>query len=80
MMKENVKRWYLSAYATDEMGNELRDVSFADVFDALNNYKSVYKLLGVDDSLIRERVFQKLADLMDVTYDYVYGQWLLCRE
>jgi hypothetical protein len=27
--------------------------------------------------LIRERVFTKLAEIMEVDYDYIYYQWLL---
>ena len=67
-------------YSDDELGYELNDVTFEDVFRTLDNYKSVYKLIGVYDSIVRERIFSMLAVIMDVEYDYIYDQWLACKE
>ncbi len=76
-METNIKEWYINAYPTDEMGSELNDnVTFNDLFVALDNYKDVYELLGAGDSLIRERIFEKLSKLMNVEYSYIYEQWL----
>jgi len=71
-----VKSWYTWKYPTDDYGHEISDVTFYDIFRALDNYKCVYATLDVDDSIIRERVFQALADIMKVDYDYIYEQWL----
>lgn len=38
--------------------------------------KDIYDMLNVSNSLIRERVFKKLSDLMGVDYDIVYYLWL----
>ena len=78
----NIKSWYMSQYPTDEVGKTLNDdVTFQDLFDCLDNYKDVYELLGGDaDSIIRERVFEKLAELTDYTYEDIYNQWLLADE
>lgn len=76
-MNVNIKKWYMENYPTDEMGYELNeDVDFDDLFMTLDNYGDVYELLGVYDSLIRERVFGKLSELMNVDYSYIYEQWL----
>lgn len=72
-----VKEWYLSAYPDDELGTQIKEsISFGDVFDGLNNNKNVYELIGVGDSIVRERVFGKLADIMDIDYQQIYDMWL----
>ena len=51
-------------------------ITFEDLFIVLDTYKDVYEALNVWDSVIRERVFGKLAEIMKVDYDYIYEQWL----
>ena len=82
MSKEltNIKEFYINTYSTDRVElEELNDnVTFKDLFNCLDNYKDIYKLLGSGiDSLVRERVFKELATIMGVNYDYIYNQWLL---
>ena len=72
-----IKDWYKEEYPTDKLGDDIKkDITFYDIFDALDNYQDIYETMGVDDSIIRERVFAKLAELMEVDYDYIYDQWL----
>ena len=72
-----VKEWYKEEYPDDDMGDDIDpEITFDDVFEALDSYQDIYDVLGVGDSIIRERVFTKLADLMGVDYDYVYDHWL----
>ena len=74
---EGIKKWYLRSYPKDEMGEELNDtVTFKDLWDALNGKNDVYEIIGVGDSLIRERLFEYLALLYNVDYDVVYKKWL----
>lgn len=78
--KNKVKEWYLKEYNTDELGKKINEeITFYDIFYALDRYKDIYEILGVEDSIVRERVFQKLADIMKVEYNYIYEQWLLCN-
>jgi hypothetical protein len=72
----NVKSWYTAKYPTDEEGKELNNITFYDVFFALDTHKNVYDVFGVWDSIIRERIFEELAKIMQVDYDYIYDQWL----
>lgn len=72
-----VKLWYCDTYADDECGAELNYFTFYDVFIALDTRKNVYNLFGVNDSIVRERVFEELAKIMQVDYDYIYSQWLM---
>lgn len=76
-LKLNVKEWYRGEYPTDDLVEEIKDtVTFEDIFEALDNYRDIYNEIGTTDSLVRERIFNKLATLMEVDYDYIYDQWL----
>lgn len=75
-MLMKIRDWYMNAYPTDDLGSELSNATFLDLFNALDAHKDVYEVLGEGDSLIRERCFEKLADLLGVSYDYVYDQWM----
>lgn len=70
--------WYQSAYPEDELGEEINpDVTFYDLFQALDRHQDIYKLLGDEiDSVIRERTFEELAKIMKCDYQYIYDQWL----
>ena len=73
----NIKKWYLENYPADDLGEELKNnITFYDLFDALDNYQDVYDFIGVGDSLIRERLFEKLSKIMKCDYDEIYYQWL----
>lgn len=74
----NIKDFYLNAYPTDELGVELIETAtFVGLLDVLhNNTKDVYDYIGVGDSIIRERVFERLAEILEMPYDYVYKLWL----
>lgn len=78
--KTSIKTAYQMLYTDDELGHQLNDVTFEDVFRTLDNYESVYKLIGVYNSLVRHRIFSMLAVIMDVEYAYIYEQWMLCKE
>lgn len=76
-----VKDWYKEFYPDDELGNEIRDnLTFYDLFRTMDRYMNVYTVLGVDDSIVRERVFDKLAEIIDVDYGYIYDQWLMSKS
>lgn len=71
-----VVAWYTEAFPTDELSSSIASgVTFRDLFEVLDNYLPIDHLLG-DDSMVRERVFEKLVEIMKVDYDYVYEQWL----
>ncbi len=77
----DIKNWYIKEYPTDELGQELKDnLSFYDLFEALDSYKDIYEFFGIDDSLVRERLFEKLSKIMKCDYDEIYSQWLLSKK
>lgn len=80
----NIREWYMRTYPDDELGKILdpKAVFFGTeytlgLFDILDARRDVYEYIGACDSVIRERVFTKLAEIMDVDYSYIYTQWLL---
>lgn len=76
--KTNIREWYTHAFTWDVLGLSINPAAtFEDLFTCLDTYGDVYELLDVGDSCVRERCFQALADIMDVSYECVYDQWLL---
>ena len=72
-----IKDWYTKEYPEDDLGCCLKPATtFYDLFTALDLHADVYSFTGVGDSVVRERLFNKLAEIMDVSYDYIYDQWL----
>lgn len=73
-----MKDWYAYAYSEDNFGERIDDKNtFQDLFDCLDSHGDVYECIGCGDSLIRERMFAKLAEIIGETYDYVYEQWMM---
>lgn len=76
-----IKDWYTKKYPDDELGQNLKDnINFYDLFNALDNYQDIYEFAGIDDSIIRERLFEKLSEIMKCEYDEVYEQWMLAKR
>lgn len=75
-MDNLIKNWYLSVY-DDDLGNEIDDsLTFTNLIFGMMLGTCVYDLLGVGDSLIRERVFAQIAQLLNVPYESIYSIWL----
>lgn len=75
--RQSIKSFYVNTYPTDELGQEINDeASFEGLNKVLDCNIDVYEYLGVGDSLVRERVFAKLAELMGVSYNVIYDKWL----
>jgi len=72
-----IKDFYLNTYPTDELGTEINEnAHFAGLLNVLYTNGDVYEYIGVDDSIVRERLFSELADSLEVSYDYIYNLWL----
>lgn len=72
----SIRDYYTETYPTDEMGPSLKDISFADFYGGLVMKQDIYDWMGVEDNLIRVRLFSKLADILEKDYDHVYDLWL----
>ena len=74
---QTIKEFYLSTYPADELGNEINaKATFDGLNNILNKYKNVYDYIGACDSLIRERIFEKLAEIKAVDYSEIYDKCL----
>ncbi len=74
----NIKNFYLENYPSDELGVEINPMAtFEGLFNTLDNYGDVYEYIGVGDSIIRERCFEKLSEIMECDYNVVYEKWLM---
>ena len=73
----NIKQFYIENYPTDELGIELKDdTNFTGLLNELFTNNDIYGYIGVGDSIIRERLFEKLSEILNCSYDYVYDLWL----
>jgi hypothetical protein len=73
----NIKEFYLNTYPTDELGEKLNEnTTFVGLLTTLYDGGEVYDYFGVGDSIIRERLFEELANQINKPYDYVYDLWM----
>lgn len=83
-MNTKICEWYKTANPKDTEVNEQglinKDVTFADIYNALKNKEDVYKILGINDSTVRQYIFSELADKLHCDYDSIYNMWLERNE
>jgi len=73
----NIKEYYMDNYPTDELGLELNEnATFVGLLNCLYEGNDVYEYIGEGDSLIRERLFEKLAIDTNKPYNYIWDLWL----
>ena len=78
-MNRKIREWYMKEYASDELGASIKpDITFGDLVQSMfeNGDASIYDAIGVGDSVVRERIFDEIADTLGVSYDAVYQVWL----
>lgn len=72
-----LKRWYVNKHGDDAICMQLNGrVTFDALWKAICNGEDVYKLIGVADSIVRERLFAELANRMELDYTDIYNKWL----
>ncbi|MEY4334486.1 MAG: hypothetical protein RLZZ196_3230 [Bacteroidota bacterium] len=73
----NIREFYVKNYPTDELGSELNgDATLRGLFICLIDGVDVYEYIGVGDSIVRERLFEKIAEEWNISYDSVYQLWI----
>lgn len=70
-----LKEFYLKNYPNDELGQSINDVEFIQLLHAVHTSDDVYDVIGVYDSVVRERLFSELANILNVDYDIIYYAW-----
>jgi GNAT superfamily N-acetyltransferase len=75
--RTKVKKWYTKNYPQDDLGQEINgSIDFWTIYVFLKQGIDIYSALGVSDSLVRERVFEKLSEILNVDYETIYQIWL----
>jgi hypothetical protein len=73
-MEEQVKVWYCKTYPTDDLGPEIQETLTFEQLDS--DVTNVYNKLGVTDSIVRERCFERIAKITNTSYQEVYDRWI----
>lgn len=79
---DNIKDYYTTTFPDDELGVKLDETAtFQELYHSVLKPKGdVYKYVGVSDSLVRERLFDRISEIYGIPYDDIYGHWLELEE
>ena len=73
----NIKKYYMKQFPEDSIGKEIKeDITFLGLRNILYGGYDVYEYIGGGDSVIRERLFEKLSEYIGQDYSFIYGLWL----
>ena len=78
-MGDNVRDWYMATFPTDDLGGDIYPhITFSNVALQLINHpgEDIYDYIGVGDSLVRERIFEQMSEILGCDYDVIYKAWL----
>jgi len=76
-MGDSLQDWYKKEYKTDDLGDKIPNISFAEALAMFFNEPEQFDdECTVNDSIVRERIFQKFSELCKVKYDDFYDFWL----
>ena len=80
--RTRVLDFYRSFYPNDEEGKNINpNPTFSNLLMGMKRGSNFYKIIGVGDSIIRERIFVALADLYaNNDYGEIYNLWMNGRN
>ncbi len=81
MKNLSLKQFYTQTFPTDEMGSVIHPLAtFKGLEKRINKGVNLYAYIFGNpheyDSLVRERLFEKLAQLLNVDYSAIYDKWV----
>lgn len=77
LKKSNAKECYMADYIQDTIYEHFNEnVTLFDIWDGLLKKENIYDIIGVSDSITRERFFQIIANKLGVCYHMIYSLWL----
>lgn len=73
--------YFKATNPSDPFGDDIdKEATFRDLFNAINDNTDVYEVIFGDenpgDSVVREELFNGLAEILNTNYDNVYYAWL----
>ena len=77
-LNSKIKAWFLKAHPEEEyFGKQLNaNATFQGLYETIKNKQNVYNYIGLQDSVVREYIFQELADILHQNYQMIYKMWL----
>ena len=76
-MENNLRLYYLEHHSDDVLGEKINEnITFENLLLCLDKGECVYELIGIHDSLIRERLFTGLSKSIGCEYNDIYTRWL----
>lgn len=76
-----VKDEYIKAFPDDELGKEINPkLKFVDLIHIIDKHQNIFIAIGIPNSLIREKVFQLLANYLGVNYKIIHNAWLFPKN
>lgn len=73
LVEKHVREWYCEQFESDPMGVKITDaLSWYDLLEQMRKGRNIYSIIGVGDSIVRERIMGHLAKLLNVPYEVVY--------
>lgn len=74
---KGIRKYYLEKFPIDELGLDINPfATFEGLLNCLQSKGNVYKYINVSDSIIRERCFERLAEILGCKYDAIYDLWM----
>lgn len=76
---KGIRKYYVEKFPTDELGLDINPfATFEGLLNCLQSKvkEDVYKYIDVSDSLIRERCFEGLAEILGCEYNLIYDLWM----
>jgi hypothetical protein len=77
-LNKPIKDWYVKSFPKDVLGPKIPDgLTFWDVVGVLNIGADVYCFLrDASDSVVRERIVMRIAEIIGCDYGTVYDTWM----
>ena len=79
--KTDIREWYMENYPDDELGEEITSMTFESLWiypeyaEQEGMKMDIYDIIGVGDSIVRERLFEALSTVYNKNYDVVYDHF-----
>jgi hypothetical protein len=73
---ENVelKKWYKENYPQDGYDSIIEENTFQDLFECIDKNIPLDRI-GISDTVVRERLFAKLAEIIKMPYTYISDRY-----
>lgn len=73
-MNDKIKSWYVDLYPDDEMAADIpTGLTFNEFYERLGK-EDAYEILKADDSIVRERVFLAVSEMVGIDYEELWDR------